>query len=85
MLESDYANSLPGDLNHSSGMTHLHDRVLPGKRVAPTRVYTTLAYLFAAEDMIFYRARSQTSDVGSIPIARSISLDDSIAFTRLSR
>ena len=28
---------------------------------------------------------SQASDVGSIPIARSISLDDSIALTRLSR
>jgi hypothetical protein len=28
---------------------------------------------------------SQVSDVGSIPIARSISLDDSIALTRLSR
>jgi len=28
---------------------------------------------------------SQGSDVGSIPIARSISLDDSIAFMRLSR
>jgi hypothetical protein len=28
---------------------------------------------------------SQASDVGSIPIARSISLDDSIAFMRLSR
>jgi hypothetical protein len=27
---------------------------------------------------------SQTSDVGSIPIARSISLDDSVAFMRLS-
>jgi hypothetical protein len=28
---------------------------------------------------------SQASDVGSIPIARSISLDDSVAFMRLSR
>ena len=28
---------------------------------------------------------SQTSDVGSIPIARSISLDDSVAFRRPSR
>jgi hypothetical protein len=28
---------------------------------------------------------SQASDVGSIPIARSITLDDSIALTRLSR
>jgi hypothetical protein len=27
---------------------------------------------------------SQASDVGSIPIARSISLDDSVALTRLS-
>ena len=32
-----------------------------------------------------WRARSQLSDVGSIPIARSISLDDSVAFMRLSR
>jgi hypothetical protein len=27
----------------------------------------------------------QASDMGSIPIARSISLDDSVAFMRLSR
>jgi hypothetical protein len=31
-----------------------------------------------------YAAPSQRSDVGSIPIARSISLDDSIALTRLT-
>ena len=40
----------------------------------------------AAKSSVFcVKLASQASDVGSIPIARSISLDDSIAFMRLSR
>ncbi len=42
-------------------------------------------YLLLGRKSRFLILPSRVSDVGSIPIARSISLDDLIAFMRLSR
>src|SRR6266513_2861252 len=48
-------------------------------------VRQTARHRFSKHSPDFCFLASKVSDVGSIPIARSISLDDSVAFMRLSR
>ena len=48
-------------------------------------VCQTARHRFSKHSPRFLFLASQASDVGSIPIARSISLDDSVAFRQLSR
>jgi hypothetical protein len=63
-------------------------RMVPGDRIAP-RVYTTLVYRWPLDGVlrITIEGLKVYPSFGhrSIPIARSISLDDSVALMRLSR